>query len=97
MISQASTTTPTASTRRQNLRCERDNLAILSGKFGTRVVRVVGRAADLYYDWKVEVLGSPIWAIDARSGAPAFTNLGFVMDAQLIPLADTEDVDLAVA
>jgi len=97
MISQASTTKTTASARRQNLRCERDNIAILSGKFGTRVVRVVGRAADLYYDWKVEVLGSPIWAIDARSDAPAFTNLGFVMDAQLMPLADTEDVELAIA
>ena len=97
MISQASTTKTTASARCRNLRCERDNLAILSGKFGTRVVRVVGRAADLYYDRKVEVLGSPIWAIDARSDAPAFTNLGFVMDAQLIPLAGTEDVELAVA
>jgi hypothetical protein len=79
MISQASTSKTAAAGLRQNLRCERDKLAILSGKFGTRV------------------LGSPIWAIDARSDAPAFTNLGFVMDAQLMPLADTEDVELAIA
>ena len=97
MISQASTSKTTANARRQNLRCQRDNLAILSGKFGTRVVRVVGRAADLYYDWKVEVLGSPIWAVDARSDAPAFTNLGFVMDSQLFPLAETDDVEPAIA
>jgi hypothetical protein len=97
MISQPSTSKTTANASRHNLRCQRDNLAILSGKFGTRVVRVVGRAADLYYDWKVEVLGSPIWAIDARSDAPAFTNLGFVMDAQLFPLAETDDVELAIA
>jgi hypothetical protein len=97
MISQTSTAKTTDKARRQNLRCQRDNLAILSGKFGTRVVRVVGRAADLYYDWKVEVLGSPIWAVDARSDAPAFTNLGFVMDAQLFPLAETDDVELAIA
>jgi hypothetical protein len=45
----------------------------------------------------VEVLGSPIWAVDARSDAPAFTNLGFVMDAQLFPLAETDDVELAIA
>ncbi|MFM0363721.1 hypothetical protein [Paraburkholderia sediminicola] len=97
MISQGSTSKTTANARRQNLRCQRDNLAILSGKFGTRVVRVVGRATDLYYDWKVEVLGSPIWCVDARSDAPAFTNLGFVMDGQLIPLVETDDVDLAIA
>ncbi|RAS38299.1 hypothetical protein [Paraburkholderia bryophila] len=97
MISQGSTFKTTVSARRQNLRCQRDNLAILSGKFGTRVVRVVGRAADLYYDWKVEVLGSPIWAIDARSDAPAFTNLGFVMDGQLMPLTETDDIELAIA
>lgn len=29
--------------------------------------------------------------------APAFTNLGFVMDGQLIPLAETDDVELAIA
>ena len=97
MISQASTSKAAANGRRQNLRCRCDNLAILSGKFGTRVVRIVGRAADLYYDWKVEVLGSPIWAVDARSDAPALTNLGFVMDTQLIPLADAENVELAIA
>jgi hypothetical protein len=97
MISHASISKTATGTRRQNLRCQRDNLAILSGKFGTRVVRVVGRAADLYYDWKVEVLGSPIWAVDARSDAPAFTNLGFVMDAQLFPLDATDDVELAIA
>ena len=97
MISQASTSKAAANGRRQNLRCQRDNLAILSGKFGTRVVRIVGRAADIYYDWKVEVLGAPIWAIDARSDAPAFTNLGFVMDGQLMPLNETDDVELAIA
>lgn len=97
MISQASTSKAAANGRRQNLRCQRGNLAILSGKFGTRVVRIVGRAADIYYDWKVEVLGSPVWAIDARSDAPAFTNLGFVMDGQLMPLNETDDVELAIA
>jgi hypothetical protein len=97
MISQASISKTAANGRRQNLRCQRDNLAILTNRFGTRVVRIVGRAADIYYDWKVEVLGSPIWAIDARSDAPAYTNLGFVMDAQLFPLAETDDVELAIA
>lgn len=97
MISHAIASKTAANAHRQNLRSHRGNLAILTGRFGTRVVRVVGRAADIYYDWKVEVLGSPIWAIDARSDAPAFTNLGFVMDGQLIPLAETDDVDLAVA
>jgi hypothetical protein len=97
MISQASTPKTAVKARRQNLHCQRGNLAILSGKFGTRVVRIVGRAADLYYDWKVEVLGSPIWAIDARSDAPALTNLGFVMDGQLMPLTETDDVELAIA
>lgn len=97
MISQASASKTTANARRQNLRCQRDSLAILTSRFGTRVVRVVGRAADLYYDWKVEVLGSPIWVVDAHSDAPAFTNLGFVMDGQLIPLPDTDDVELVIA
>ncbi|PQV51811.1 hypothetical protein [Paraburkholderia sp. BL21I4N1] len=97
MISQASTTKTAAGARRQNLRCQRDNLAILTNRFGTRVVRIVGRAADLYYDWKVEVLGSPIWCIDARSDAPAFTNLGYAMDGQLFPLAETDEVELAIA
>ena len=96
MISQASISKTAANVRRQNLRCQRDNLAILTSRFGTRVVRVVGRAADLHYDWKVAVLGSPIWAVDARSDAPAFTNLGFVMDSQLMPLLDTDDVELAI-
>jgi hypothetical protein len=97
MISQASAAKTADKARGQHLRCQRDNLAILSSKFGTRVVRIVGHAADLYYDWKVEVLGSPIWAVDARSDAPAFTNLGFVMDAQLFPLDAADDVELAIA
>ncbi|MFB5151643.1 hypothetical protein WJH60_18785 [Burkholderia orbicola] len=63
-------------------------LAILSTASTTRVVRVVGRAADLYYDWKVEVLGSPIWAIDARRGVPVFTNLGLVADRDVVPFGD---------
>lgn len=84
-------------TRFQHSRCHVGGLAILSTRYDTRVVRVKARAADLYYDWKVEVLGSPIWCIDARSDAPAFTNLGFVMEGQLIPLADTDDVELAIA
>lgn len=85
MISQASISKTSANGCRQSLRCQRDNLAILMNRFGTRVVSIVGRAADIYYDWNVEVRGSPIWAIDARSDAPAFTNLGFVMEAQLFP------------
>jgi hypothetical protein len=97
MISQANVSKTTTDVRRQNLRCERDNLAILSNRFGTRIVRVVSRAVDMYYDWKVEVLGSPIWCIDARSDAPAFTNLGFVMDAQLMPLPEADDVEMAIA
>lgn len=74
--------------------CHVGDLAILSTRSETRVVRIKGRAADLCYDWKVEVLGSPIWAIDARDHAPAFTNLAFAMDCQLSPLlADVEEVD----
>ena len=96
MISPASISKAAVNGRRQNLRCQRDNLAILTNRFGTRVVRVVGRAADMYYDWKVEVLGSPIWCVDARSDAPAFTNLGLVTDGQLIPLTDTDDFELAM-
>lgn len=94
MISQAIAGKASNRDRQQNLRCHRGNLAILSGGFGTRVVRVVDRAADIYHDWKVEVLGSPIWAIDARSDAPAFTNLGFVMDGQLMLLLGTDDTEL---
>jgi hypothetical protein len=41
--------------------------------------------------------GKWIWAVDARSDAPAFTNLGFVMDAQLFPLDAADDVELAIA
>jgi len=78
--------TATANGKARDLRCHAGNLAILSGKFGTRVVRVVGRAADLYYDWKVEVLGSPIWIIDARSDKPQLSNLGFAQDCRLFPL-----------
>ena len=97
MNSQASTSKTTATARHQTRRCRAGSLAILSTRHDTRIVRVKARAADLYYDWKVEVLGSPVWCVDARSDAPAFTNLGFVMDAQLIPLAETDDVDLAIA
>ncbi|UVE64769.1 hypothetical protein L2Y90_13015 [Burkholderia pyrrocinia] len=71
-------------------RCHAGGIAILSMSSGTRVVRVVGKAADMYYDWKVEVLGSPIWAIDARRGVPDFTNLGFVADCDLVPFDDVE-------
>jgi hypothetical protein len=82
--------------RASNLHCHAGNLAILSTRFGTRVVRVKGCAADIGYDWKVEVLGSPLWCVDARSDLPAFTNLGLVKDAQLYPL-DTDDMELSLA
>lgn len=76
------------STRPNSVPVHTAQLAILSTDSTTRVVRVVGRAADMYYDWRVEVLGSPIWAIDARRGVPDFTNLGLVADHDLIPFDD---------
>ncbi|WP_321899124.1 hypothetical protein [Paraburkholderia heleia] len=82
--------------RAMNLRCHAGNLAILSTRFGARVVRVKGRAADICYDWKVEVLGSPVWCVDARSDVPALTNLGLVKDAQLFPL-EMDDMELSLA
>lgn len=97
MINEASTLKTTVTSRAQNVQCQRGSLALLTNRFGTRVVRVVGRAADVYYDWKVEVLGSPIWCIDARSDAPAFTNMALAMDGQLMPLAETGDVESAIA
>jgi hypothetical protein len=78
--------TAAANGKTRDLRCRTGSVAILSGKFGTRVVRVIGRAADLYYDWKVEILGSPIWIVDARSDKPQFSNLGFAQDCSLFPL-----------
>jgi hypothetical protein len=87
--------TPGVNASANNLRCHAGNLAILSGKFGTRIVRIVGRAADIYYDWKVEILGSPIWIIDARSDKPQLSNLGFANDCSLFPLeaeAEAEEV-----
>lgn len=82
--------------RTTNLRCHAGILAVLSTRFGTRVVRVKGRAADICFDWKVEVLGSPVWCVDARSDAPALTNLGLAKDAQLFPL-ETDDMELSLA
>lgn len=86
----SNTSTATAgskgATRQQNLRCHRGDIAIMSGHFGTRIVRVVGRAADLFNDWKVEIMGSPVWCIDARTDSPKLTNLGFVKDSNLYPL-----------
>jgi hypothetical protein len=81
--------------RAVNQRCHTGNLAILSTGFGTRVVRIKSRAADLCYDWKVEVLGSPVWCVDARSDMPALTNLGLVKEAQLYPL-ETDDMELSL-
>lgn len=82
----------------RSLHCHAGNLAIMSTRFGTRVVRVKGRAADIGYDWKVEVLGSPLWCVDARSDLPALTNLGLVKDWQLFPLeTDAMELSLAVA
>ncbi|WP_155629201.1 hypothetical protein [Burkholderia cepacia] len=77
-----------ASTQNISVPVHAGQLAILATNSETRVVRVVGRAADMYYDWKVEVLGSPIWAVDARLGVPAFTNLGYVADRDLVPFDD---------
>lgn len=77
-----------ASTQKISVPVHAGQLAILATNSATRVVRVVGRAADMYYDWKVEVLGSPIWAVDARRGVPAFTNLGYVADRDLVPFDD---------
>jgi hypothetical protein len=71
---------------------QRNTLAILSTSNETRVVRVIGRAADVFYDWKVEVLGSPAWMVDARSKAPSFTNLGFVRAADLHVIGDEVEV-----
>ncbi|MBN3788312.1 hypothetical protein [Burkholderia sp. Ac-20353] len=79
-----------------NLRSNAGDLALLSTRFGTRIVQVKGRAADLCYDWKVEVLGSPIWCVDARSDLPALTNLGLVKDKQLFPL-ETGVTELSLA
>jgi hypothetical protein len=77
-------------------RCHAGNLAILSTRFGTRMVRIKSRAADICYDWKVEVLGSPLWCVDARSDLPALTNLGLVKDGQLYPL-EMGDMELSLA
>ncbi|MBM2767073.1 hypothetical protein [Burkholderia anthina] len=71
-------------------------LAILSTRHETRVVRVLSRAADICLDWKVEVLGSPLWCVDARTDLPALTNLGLVKDEQLFPL-ETDDMELSLA
>jgi hypothetical protein len=62
---------------------EPGHLAILSTRNETRVVRIKGRAADICYDWKVEVLGSPAWMIDARSNRPALTQLGLASSNSL--------------
>jgi hypothetical protein len=72
--------------RHQGDRCKVGTLALLSTDRETRVVRIKGRAADICYDWKVEVLGSPIWGVDARTSTPTFTTLPFVSDGALIPL-----------
>lgn len=78
-------------------RCRVGNLAILSTRSETRVVRIKAHAVDLCYDWKVEVLGSPVWGIDARKSAPAFTNLAFVSNGQLSPLfAEVDEIDSLV-
>lgn len=74
--------------RTTNSRYHAGNLAILSTRFGTRVVQVKGRAADICYDWKVEILGAPVWAIDARTGKPAFSTLSFAKDSDLFPMTD---------
>ncbi|WP_175787083.1 hypothetical protein [Burkholderia anthina] len=87
--------TASRSVSRNNLRCSAGNLAVLSTRFGTRVVCVKGRAADICLDWKVEILGSPLWCVDARTNLPAITNLALVKDSQLFSL-ETDDMELSL-
>ncbi len=70
-------------------------LAILSTRHETRVVRVLSRAADICLDWKVEVLGSPAWMVDARTKVPALTNVGFARAQDLHAFEDSEEVSYA--
>ncbi|VWC14188.1 hypothetical protein BLA6993_05502 [Burkholderia lata] len=84
------------STRPNSVPVHAGQLAILSTQHETRIVRVLSRAADLCLDWKVKVLGSPLWCVDARTDLPALTNLGLVKDEQLFPL-ETDDMELSLA
>ncbi|OXJ33013.1 hypothetical protein CFB82_17725 [Burkholderia sp. HI2714] len=70
-------------------------LAILSTRHETRIIRVLSRAADICLDWKVEILGSPLWCVDARTNLPALTNLALVKDGQLFSL-ETDDMELSL-
>ncbi|WP_423393287.1 hypothetical protein [Burkholderia sp. LMG 21824] len=77
------------------LRCRPGALAILSTHYETRIIRVLSRAADICLDWKVEILGSPLWCVDARTNLPALTNLALVKDSQLFSL-ETDDMELSL-
>jgi hypothetical protein len=81
-----------------NLRCKVGDLAIWTGRFNTRLVRIDTAAREPGFDWDVEILGSPVPLINSETNEIEEIAKGYVRDRDCSPIrGDLSEIGTSLA